>query len=140
MWRRWMPSAWTARAKSNRNSRRLSSALQLADPEGQHPPELAEERQVGAVVKAGGTDAVPGIDRELGGDLAGPQAPRVAGAEAGDRRWASRDLGGAGCGVPGDGGAAVLEPSPPEHPRQAAADPAGGGAQSVDEDPLRGDA
>src|SRR2546422_5266297 len=98
MWRRWMPSAWTARAKSNRNSRRLSSALQLADPEGQHPPELAEERQVGAVVKAGGTDAVPGIDRELGGDLAGPQAPRVAGAEAGDRRWASRDLGGAGCG------------------------------------------
>jgi hypothetical protein len=29
-----------------------------------------------------------------------------------------------------DGGAAALEPSPPELPRQAAADPAGGGGQS----------
>lgn len=84
-------------------------------------------------------ERLSGIDRELGGDLGGPQTARAVGAEAGDRRWACRDLGGAGRGVPRGEGAAVLEPSPPERPRQAASEAASRSAPSPHHDPVRRD-
>src|SRR5436309_6229879 len=85
-------------------------------------------------------ERLSGIDGELGGDLAGPHPARAGGAEGSDRRWSPRDLGCAGRGVSGGEGAAVLESSPPERARQAAAHTAGGSAESAHEDPVRRDA
>src|SRR5262249_62300591 len=73
------------------------------------------------------------IERELGGDLARPQAARAPDAEAGDRRWPPRDLGRAGRRVPGGEGAAGLEPSPPERARQAAVHAAEGDVGAASE-------
>src|SRR5207249_7037102 len=87
-----------------------------------------------------GGERVSGVDGELGGAAAGPQGARVAGGAAGDRRWASGDLGGGGDRVPGGRRAALLESPDRQRARHAAPEAAERGAGPADEDSLRGDA
>ena len=94
----------------------------------------------GRKVDPGRRERLPRVDGELGGGAARPAAPRACGPRGvvGDGHLGH--LGGAGRGLPGGRGAAVLEPPAPEPAGQAAAEAPGGGEEPADEDPLRRDA